>query len=77
MRLDRLQEALWPKAISGDTRAADVVLRIMNRRARMLGIDAPARIDITAWIREIAVKEGMDPEQAVRDAKAILRATGL
>ncbi len=30
------------------------------------------KIDATAWIREQAIKEGMDPDEAVREAQAIL-----
>src|SRR3990172_2959972 len=47
-RLDRLFLAHWPKAISGDHQATYTVLAIMDRRARLLGLDAPKRVDITA-----------------------------
>jgi hypothetical protein len=39
-RLDRLQAAVWPRAVEGDLKALDRVLSIMSRRARLLGIDA-------------------------------------
>lgn len=38
-RLDRLQLSFWQKAINGDGRALDRVLRIMERRASLLGLD--------------------------------------
>jgi AraC-like DNA-binding protein len=38
-RLDALQRAYWDAAIAGDGEAADRVLRIMDRRARYLGLD--------------------------------------
>lgn len=38
-RLDRLQLTFWQKAISGDGRAFDRVIRVMERRARLLGLD--------------------------------------
>jgi AraC-like DNA-binding protein len=38
-RLDALQRAYWDAAITGDGEAADRVLRIMDRRARYLGLD--------------------------------------
>jgi preprotein translocase subunit SecD len=42
MRLDEMQAALWEQAVDEcDTRAIDRVLRIMERRARLLGLDAP------------------------------------
>jgi hypothetical protein len=36
-RLDVLQAALWPKAMSGDTAAAFVVLKIIEQRVKLLG----------------------------------------
>jgi hypothetical protein len=38
-RLDRMLEGLYPKATKGDARAADTVLRLMERRAKYLGLD--------------------------------------
>ena len=41
-RLDAMLEGLWEKAKDGDPQAIDRVLRIQERRAKYLGIDAPA-----------------------------------
>lgn len=38
-RVDRLMRAIWPQAIKGDVDAIDRVLKIMSRRARLLGLD--------------------------------------
>jgi len=76
-RLERLFMAHWPKAISGDKEATYTVLAIMDRRARLLGLDAPKRIDITAWVRELAESEGWDVAQTVRDAERIVKLAGL
>jgi hypothetical protein len=38
-RLDRLQAAVWTRALKGDLGAFDRVLRTMERRARLLGLD--------------------------------------
>lgn len=38
-RLDAMLTGLWPKARRGDVRSVDAVLRIMDRRARYLGLD--------------------------------------
>lgn len=46
-RLDRLQRAVWPNALQGDLAAVNSVLRIMDRRARYLGLDAPIKHDVT------------------------------
>lgn len=75
-RLDRLMLAHWPAAIKGDVKATATVLSIMDRRARLLGLDSPQKVDITGFIRTMAMKEGLDPDQAVRDAEAILASGG-
>ncbi len=46
-RLDKLQQALWAQAMQGNQGAVDRVLRIMERRARLLGLDAPVRNEVT------------------------------
>ena len=42
-RLDDLLMSVWPAARQGEMPAIDRALRIMERRAKMLGIDAPER----------------------------------
>lgn len=43
-RLDALQAGLWTKATDGHIPAVQQVLRIMERRAKLNGLDAPAKI---------------------------------
>jgi hypothetical protein len=44
-RLDRLQRAYWTDAIvNHDRRAAELVLKVMDRRAKLLGLDAPNKV---------------------------------
>ena len=38
-RLDRVHRAFWPAAIAGDLAAANVILRTMEQRARLLGLE--------------------------------------
>jgi hypothetical protein len=45
-RLDRLHRTVWTRALNGDVEALDRVLRLMARRAKLLGLDAPARHDV-------------------------------
>lgn len=47
-RLDSLHQAIWPTALRGDLGAIDRELRISERRAKLLGLDAPARQDVTS-----------------------------
>lgn len=43
-RLDALQTYLWGKAKRGNATAIDRILKIMERRARLLGLDKPERV---------------------------------
>lgn len=38
-RLDQLQRAVWADAIGGDTRAVETALKIIDKRARLLGLE--------------------------------------
>lgn len=44
-RLDNLTRILYPKATKGNLQAIDRLLKVMERRARLFGLDAPSRID--------------------------------
>lgn len=44
-RLDAMLLGLWDRARRGEVRAVDAVLRIQDRRAKLLGLDAAMRID--------------------------------
>lgn len=47
MRLDRMLLGLWPQAKQGNQGAVDRVLRIQERRAKYLGLDAPVRREVS------------------------------
>lgn len=42
-RLDRIMLAHWKRALEGDPKSSATVMSIMERRARMLGLDAPVK----------------------------------
>ena len=69
-RIDRLQLALWPKAMKGDNASINTIIRLMERRARLLGLDTPIKIqqDITTWTGDDSI------DRAVRDLAALLTA---
>ncbi len=77
-RLDRLQEAVWDKAVHGNLRAVDTVLKIMARRASLLGLDAPVKREITGDIilrgfaERAALDAGLDPRLVLAEAERIL-----
>lgn len=56
-RLDRMQVGLWTRATEGDARAVETVLKIMERRGRLLGLELPQPMTGT---------EGASLEVAVR-----------
>jgi uncharacterized protein (DUF3084 family) len=45
-RLDRLQAAAWGPAVGGELRAIETVLRVIDRRCKLLGLDAPIRAEV-------------------------------
>ena len=47
-RLNRMQRGLWQSAINGDTDAVRTVVKLMKRRASLLGLDEPEELDVTA-----------------------------
>lgn len=46
-RLDRMLLGLWPQAVHGNQGAVDRALRIMERRAKLLGLDAPTKSELS------------------------------
>lgn len=45
-RLDGMLQGIWQEARKGNYGSIDRVLKIMERRARMLGLDAPVRASV-------------------------------
>tara|TARA_R100000329_G_scaffold96224_1_gene79889 strand:+ start:1345 stop:1797 length:453 start_codon:yes stop_codon:yes gene_type:complete len=46
-RLDHLTNAVWPDAMGGNDKAVNSVLRIMERRSKLIGLDAPVRHELS------------------------------
>ena len=70
LRLDQMQAALWQQATDGDVRAIDRILRIMERRARLLGLDEPERRETKVEInpREARFRRELLVKQILADA---------
>ena len=47
-RLDRMLAAIWGQVLNGNQGAVDRAIKIGERRAKLLGLDAPTRADITS-----------------------------
>ena len=73
-RLDLLFAAVWEQALAGDQKATEVCIKIMSRRARLLGLDAPVS-------QKIEVKPSYDAstiqEEVLRISRAYERAKEL
>ena len=58
-RLDQMQFPIWNQVLSGDQGAISTALRIQERRASLMGLDAPkqiearVRIDVMSWNQAI------------------------
>lgn len=59
-RLDAATVYLWPRVEKGDTRAIEVLMKIMERRARLSGLDAPEKqvtMDLTESLNRLSPTE--------------------
>lgn len=58
-RLDRLQMGLWPQATRGDVKAVLAVVRVMERRAKLFGLDAPVKLEVAEVVDYSEVDEAL------------------
>lgn len=66
-RMDAQLEALWPAAMAGDTQANGVLLRILERRSKLLGLDAPDKLAPTTPDGAAPYPSGGGPLAAMSD----------
>jgi hypothetical protein len=43
-RLDRLTQAIWPAAVSGDLKAVETSIKLMDMRAKLMGLRLPVEL---------------------------------
>lgn len=76
-RLDAVIVAMWPGMTAGDPKSAAVVLRALERRSVMLGLDEPSRsrveIDLRKVSEQVAAEYGMPVDAVIAEAEAIVR----
>jgi len=70
-RLDTLWATWYPKAVAGNGAALDRCLRLMERRARLLGLDAPTNINFTVSLEQQQRIEEMAAQLGVLDASKL------
>jgi hypothetical protein len=66
-RLDALQSAHWESAVAGDVKAAELVLNVIEKRIRLLGLD---RSDLRAGSGTSLVAPGCEETYAAVLAEA-------
>lgn len=69
-RLDFLLMAMWNKAMRGDGWSVDRVLRIMERRSRLLGLDEPLKQQMEVITESVLDAEIARLTQALADREA-------
>jgi len=69
-RLDNLQRTYWQPAVAGNLRAADFVLRVIDKRAKLLGLDAPLKVQA-----EVVTYDGSDLDAEVERVARLIEAS--
>ena len=59
-RMDAMLSYMWPRVEKGDPRAVEVAMKLAERRAKLLGLDAPEQIETKQDITVSIV--GVNPE---------------
>tara|TARA_R100000700_G_C3143141_1_gene124302 strand:- start:47 stop:541 length:495 start_codon:yes stop_codon:yes gene_type:complete len=59
-RLDEMQSAIWDDCMGGKLTAIDRVLKIMERRSKLVGLDAPEKIDVRGDIKLEQMQEAKE-----------------
>lgn len=60
LRLERVLGASWPAAMAGGTEAVGNVLKILDRQAKYLGLDAAQKVDVSLYIKQMAQEYDLD-----------------
>ncbi|WP_020393504.1 hypothetical protein [Kribbella catacumbae] len=72
-RLDKLQSAIWTKALRGDLRAIDTIVRLMGHRAKLFGLEMASKHEVTGADGDAIIVEVLPqllPSMADTDAQA-------
>ncbi|MGC4191941.1 MAG: hypothetical protein QM589_12390 [Thermomicrobiales bacterium] len=80
-RLDQAINAIWPQVLVGDAAAVRNPVRLVDRIAKLDGLDMPARveaaIDSTELIRRWAIRDGHDPAAVLDFVDQQLKSEGI
>ncbi len=77
-RLEALIAAIWEPAMSGKWLAIDRVLKCLERRAALLGLDAPQKreisgsLELRSYAERVAGELGLDAGEVLSQAERII-----
>lgn len=80
-RLDLILKSLMPALLKGSPRHAEVALKAMDRRAALLGLDAPKvtedhrHVTVRVMAEQIARDLGLSVDEVIAEANTILAQT--
>lgn len=73
-RLDAMLAGIWKRATeTGELDAINTILRLMERRAKLLGLDAPIKVDLEQRLRALAIELEVDAEDLIREAQHTIK----
>lgn len=69
LRYDRLILAFWQRALGGDSKAADICMKAIDKRDELLNIKAPLRIAVESETAVDRAIRDLEQELGVREAQ--------
>lgn len=73
-RIETAIGALYNDWASGDNNAINTLIKLLERKAKMLGYDQSVKVDITHLLVKIAEKTGLDAKKFIEDSGLIIDA---
>lgn len=80
-RLDAMLNSLWPQIMARNAytpRAVEVALKVMDRRAALIGLDAPKQVEdhrtitLNVMAEQWAEQTGLDKNEIIAEAERVL-----
>lgn len=62
-RMDVMLKSLWPDVLAGKARSVEVAIKVLERRAKLLGLDAPLKFNVEQIITETAERHGLNADE--------------
>lgn len=72
-RLTQALDAIWLRIKEGNIEAIGMFIRLCEREAKLLGLDAPTRVDLRQRIEAIIAVKGWEPQKAVAEFEQVMR----